>query len=51
MMPFTDPAKDVDVSAQMAHWGVVELGLTQASLLPMQLACIAAHSRMACEQR
>lgn len=27
-MPFTDPAKDVDVSRQMDAWGVVELGIT-----------------------
>ena len=29
LMPYTDPAKDVDVSGQMAHRQVVELGLTQ----------------------
>lgn len=30
-MPYTDPRQDVDVSGQMAAWGVVELGLTQVS--------------------
>ena len=32
LMPFTDPALDVDVSGQMAGHAAVEMGLTQARL-------------------
>lgn len=37
---YTDPKKDVDVSAQMRHGGVVELGLTQMWYTALRDKCI-----------
>ena len=39
-MAYTDPAKDVDVSAQMEYGGVVETGLTQMWFLALKDHCI-----------
>lgn len=39
-MAYTDPAKDVDVSAQMEYGGIVEMGLTQMWSLALKDHCI-----------
>lgn len=39
-MAYTDYVKDVDVSAQMEHNGVVEIGLTQMWFLALKDHCI-----------
>ena len=39
-MAYTDPAKDVDVSAQMEYGGVVEIGLTQMWYLALRDKCV-----------
>lgn len=39
-MAYSDPSKDVDVSAQMEYGGVVEMGLTQMWLLALKDHCI-----------
>ena len=39
-MAYTDPKKDVDVSGQMEHGGVVELGLTQMWYQALRGSCI-----------
>lgn len=39
-MAYTDYVKDVDVSAQMEHTGVVEIGLTQMWFLALKDHCI-----------
>ena len=39
-MAYTDYQKDVDVSAQMEHSGVVEVGLTQMWYLALKDHCI-----------
>lgn len=39
-MAYTDPAKDVDVSAQMEYGAVVEIGLTQMWYLALRDKCI-----------
>ena len=41
-MPFTNPAKDVDVSRQMDAWGVVELGITHVCTADI-LCCCSSH--------
>lgn len=48
-MPFTDPAKDVDVSAQMAAWGVVEMGIThvRTSVMHSWQHALQSHARSA----
>lgn len=39
-MAYTDPVKDVDVSGQMEHGGVVEIGLTMMWYLALKDKCI-----------
>ena len=39
-MAYADPAKDVDVSAQMEYGAVVEIGLTQMWYLALRDKCV-----------